>query len=283
MSTKATTSFPSLLTLGALCVGLSATGCMQKPLCEELSDCGGPDPLGTWQLAPGHPSCSEDLYLPATDPRLLGAEATTARNAPIEPALYDWCYLLVTSGAEKIQRKPPRFYAESAPIGFTSLTYGRNAMTGENEYTLGITRVGTFYFDFPAVCMRNYGAMDGRPVRDAAGMIVDPTPSNVCKQLQNPLASAGLNEGSYPNTICEPNKEDPEGCLCQFDVSETFGSSGTYSIQGNTIRHEPTSTSTFPSTVTYCNKGGSLDLTGEEGSYLFNVKGLRTMNLLKTQ
>ncbi len=282
MSKSTIPSRASLLAFCGVLAALSATGCTQKPLCDDLGSCGGAEPLGSWQLQPGYPSCLEDLYVPATDPRLLGAEVPPARSPAIEPALYDWCYMLVTGGDIKILRKPPRFYYESGPVGFAVLTYkGANAMTGINEYSLGISRTGTYILDFPAVCVTSFGAEPNQPVRDMAGMVVGP-PSGICKQLEFPLGQSGIGEGSYSNVICQDNPQEPGGCLCQFDVSETGGGSGTYKIEGNTIRHEPTGTSTFPQLAEYCNKGSSLELTGHDGSYLFGVKGLRTMSLQKS-
>ncbi len=267
--------------LVALC-GLFAAltnGCMQEPACPALGDCGGPPPSGGWVLSPGHASCFEDLYVAPKDTRVYGGEVPTARNAPIEPALFDWCDLLVTSGGPNIQAKSGAFIYESGPIGRTSLSYTpdpNNPMVG--RFTLGTTRTGTYTLDFPAVCMREFGAMDGRQALDSEGKPVGP-PTNVCKQLEPQVAAAGIGEGSYPNVLCEPNPVDLAGCLCAFDVSETGGSSGAYQIlpDRKTIMHLPTGN--FPQKATYCNKGNTLELTGAEGAYLFGVKGLRTMNL----
>src|SRR5690349_23958287 len=88
---RTTTTFhPSFLTLCGL-LSILTGGCMQEPLCQELEGCVSPPPIGTWQLAPGHGSCMEDLYQPPTDTRLMGAEVPTARQPVIEPAFFDWC------------------------------------------------------------------------------------------------------------------------------------------------------------------------------------------------
>lgn len=269
--------------LVALC-GLFAAltnGCKQEPLCAELGDCGGPPPSGSWVLTPGHGSCTEDLYVPPTDTRLFGGEVPSARKEPIEPAFFDWCYLLVTNGGKNIQAKAPSFVYESGRVGRTSLTYTPDAADPRRgHYTLGTTRTGTYSFDFPALCMREFGAMDGRQALDPAGMPVG-EPTNVCKQLQPQLAAAGIGEGSYPNVLCEPNPADLGGCLCYFDVSETGGGSGAYQLIDNkTIMHLPGSN--FPQKVTFCNKGTSLQLTGADGAYLFGQRGLRTMDLAQS-
>ena len=199
----------------------------------------------------------------------------SARQPVIEPAFFDWCYLLVTSGGKNIQAKPPRFFYESGPIGWANLTYH-----DDGRYSLGVSRTGTYSLDIPALCMRQFGAMDGREPLDAAGNPVGPA-TNVCKQLEVPLRDSGVGEGSYPNATCEPNPEDPFGCLCYFDVTETGGSSGSYKVlpDGKTILHLPGNN--FPQKATFCNRDGKLELTGTDGSYLFGQRGLRTMDLGK--
>jgi hypothetical protein len=268
--TRSTTPFALCGLLAALTIGLTAvltTSCKQDTRCKDLGNCGGPLPLGRWELSPGHGSCSEDLYTAPTDTRLVQADLPAARTPPPEPALFDWCYLLVTNGGTNIQAKPPRFYYENGPVGAAQVQY-----EADGHYSVGITKTGTYTLDFPAVCMREFGAMDNRPA------VPGGPPVNICKQLEVPLAASGLGEGSYRNTSCDPNPADPGGCLCVFDVSEAGGGAGTYQLlNNNTILHLPFTN--FPQRVTFCNKGDSLELTGANGDYLFGVRGLRTMTL----
>jgi len=250
-------------------------GCLQDVLCPPLDSCGGKPPIGDWVLSPGHPSCSEDLYVPPADTRLVQADGIPARNPPPEPALFDWCLLLVTRDGSEILAKPPRFFYESGPVGAASVRY-----EADGHFSLGITYTGTYTLDFPAFCMRAYGAKDGRPADPSNNP--DGPPVNVCKQLEVPLRASGEGEGAYRNTTCNPNPKDPAGCLCRFDVSEVGGPSGTYKVlDNNTIVHFPFSG--FPEKATYCNKGESILLTGTDGAYLFGQRGLRTMNLSKAR
>ena len=264
-----TTKALSAVGLCALLAQLAA--CAQKPLCPELSDCGGPVPYGDWQLAPGYGSCTEDLYVPPADTRLIKPTVPAGRDPLPEPAVFDWCDLLITSGGTEIQAQPPRFYYESGPIGSSDV---RINMDG--SFSASITRTGTYYLDFPAICMRQFGAGDNRiidPIKDPTG------PSgNICQQLEKPVGASGLGEGSYRNTICIPNPSDPEGCLCRFDVTETGGPGGYFHVVNhNTLEFIPQMN--FPGKVTYCNKGSYLELTAADGDYLFGQKGLRTFKL----
>jgi hypothetical protein len=287
------------LIVTALGLGATLSGCAQETNCEELDSCGGPMPTGEWRLGANHPSCSEDLYIPATDTRLLGGEITPARQPTIEPALFDWCLLLLTGAADgdDVQVKPPRFYYESTVIGAAQITYTPGANPDFGNFTAAITKTGRFTLDFPAACVRAFGATD-RP-----DLAIDPSGANVpvCERLQVPLAESGIGEGSYPNADCYANLDasdprltpeqaerqrqnvkngypaDPDGCLCEFDVTETGGPSGTYARQGNVILHNPSGN--FASRATYCNKGDRLELTGADGAFLFNISGLRTMDL----
>lgn len=262
------------LMLGTLVAGLS--GCnqfMQQPHCPTLEACGGDIPYGEWVLGEGHMACIEDLYLPATDTRLVAADQPPARVPLPEPALFDWCTLLVANGGKSIQAAAPRFYYESGQIGDATVRFEQ-----DGRYTAGIARVGTFALDFPAYCMRAFGAMDDRPLDPENDP--DGERGNVCKQLQVPLRKAGTGEGAYPNTTCEPNPADPNGCLCRFDVQEVGGSAGPFSrLNNNTLLHIPITT--FPQKVNYCFQGDRLQLTGADGQYLFDQRGLRTLDLVR--
>lgn len=274
------TTLSSVLALCGVLVTLGS-GCSQKTACSELGSCGGQVPFGNWMLrspmlvagnvTPTYGSCSEDLYVPPTDPRLgAGADVTIARTPVLEPALYDWCDGLLTSNGTSIQNRSAIFYSESSPVGDA-----RIRINADGTYSAGITRTGTFVLDFPALCMREFGALDGKSIDP-----MDPTAptGNVCKQLEVPLRKSGAGPGSYQNTTCEPNPKDPAGCLCAFDVQETAGPSGNYQVlDSNTILF--LSDKNYPARVTYCNKGNELELTGADGEYLFGVRGLRTLDL----
>ena len=275
---------------GLLALASLVTGCTQTPACAELGSCGGPPPVGAWALAPGHGSCSEDLYIAPPDTRLVKADQPVARTPPPENALYDWCDLLVTSGGLGIQSRPARFSYESGPIGAAWLRYDQNG-----NYDVGLIRTGTYSIDFPALCMREFGAMDNRPI-NAPKDPTTPHNATVCQQLEAQIVSTS----SHRNTLCRANPQDPAGCLCQFDVSDLSGGSGTYrGLNSTTLMHLLNSVypqkvdpmtgawltvagADFPENATYCNKGSTLQLTGANGEYLFNQPGLRTMDLVPT-
>jgi hypothetical protein len=266
MTTMPTTTSQPIKQLAALSglLALLASGCTQSPHCEDLATCGGTLPYGSWALTQNEAiSCTEDLYQAPIDTRLLGGEVPAARVPTIEPALFDWCNLLVASSGETLLMKTPLFFYESGRIGAVSLRYNQ-----DGSFSAGLTRTGTFTLDFPAVCMRAFGATEtpGAPIGE------------LCKQLEVPLAASGAGEGSYRNTTCYANPEEPLGCLCTFDVTETGGPGGRFQqISSNTLLH--TSGAGFPSKVTYCHEGNSLELTGADGAYLFNAPGLRTLKL----
>jgi hypothetical protein len=305
-------TFATLAALAAL-----ATGCKQQVLCPVLGSCGGPrdanghsrppisldvnPPIAQhaqqWILAPGHPSCIEDLYLPAREGRLAGANVPTAGMSAPEPAVFDWCVLLVTGDGSGqacgdptdpgVCRTAPRFYYESGPIGRASVQYDD---TG--HFSVGFTRTGTYTLTFPAYCMRSFGAMDPpNPTLD----------NNICTQLQVPVRDVGIGTGAEFNVTCLPNSEagrqldmqqhpgltpvdgplDPLGCFCRFDLTETGGPSGDYQVMDDqvTIVHFPGSN--FPQKATFCQQGDTLQLTGAEGAYLFDSAGLRTLDLVR--
>jgi hypothetical protein len=266
-----------------------AGGCFkQAPVCQELAICGnGALPIGDWTLAPGHGSCSEDLYTPPPDPRLMQAELPPARVSPPEPALYDWCDFLVTgpnipmASAADPMPKPstdnsivvrlPNFSFETFPIGAATIHYDAT-----NHYVLSTTRTGTFSLDFPAYCMRAFGAVDS----PLDGNALPAATGNVCQKLEAALKV--LAPSKYHNIACMLDPRDPPtqaGCLCGFDVADTQTSSGSVIVSGSDMLHLPGNN--FPEDVSYCNSDTELQLTGSDGAYLFDRVGLRTLDLVK--
>lgn len=264
------------LSLGASVLGLLAlSSCAQETHCSPLADCGGPFPEGDWRLGQNGSACQEDLYVPPRDERLAGRDIV-ARRLPIpEESFNDWCGGLVLGQMDvtsQILTQSPQFFSESAPVAKANITYVPTSPT-TGSYSYGFTRTGTYYFDFPAACVRQYGAVDLPP--DQGG--------TVCEQIQLPLRASGMGEGAYYNTTCFPNPDDPAdnfGCICFFDVAETGGGgSGTYRVvSSNEILHTPTAAG-FAKSATYCRDGSRLQLTGTDGAYLFDLAGLRTLDL----
>jgi hypothetical protein len=279
------------LSLTMLAFPLVGSGCFkQTPLCPALDSCGGGLPVGDWTLSSAQPasaSCSEDLYTPPADPRLVGADLPAARQPLPVPALYDWCDLLVTtpnipiaSAADpmpmpttgnSIVARLPNFSFETFPIGAATIHYGP-----AGTYILSTTRTGRFGLDFPAYCMREFGALDSTRVAGA----LPATTGNVCQKLQDALSA--IAPGTYRNIVCEAGPTDPDGCVCGFDVADRQVSSGTVGVNPNAqgeMTHLPGND--FPEDVTYCVQGGQLELTGKDGEYLFDRVGLRTLDLVK--
>jgi hypothetical protein len=264
--------------LATLAAPLLMGGCKQAVLCPPLDSCGG-SVLGDWRLANDHPSCSEQIYSAPADPRLGQPEGDLppARTPPPEPALYDWCDLLVT-GMGDIVHTPPLFFP-GGPTGYQGPSNVANYYVGgpigaatihydtDGTYTLSTTRTGTYFLDFPSFCVRNFGAKDGLT-------------GNVCQQLQ-----VGLNKVAatkYRNIGCDLDPNDPPataGCICHFDLFDTQTNTGFWGTNGSTLQHLPGNN--FPQYATFCSSGDTLQLTGADGAYLFDRVGLRTLDLVK--
>lgn len=256
-----------LAALGALALALN-TGCTQTPNCSELGTCGG-NPAGDWLLSAGHPSCSESLYRPPPDDRLVKGDQPAARLPLPDEAFYDWCDLLTFKTADSTMydaNHVPRFSSTDLQIGAAWLHYDAMA----SMYTAALTTTGTYIADYPPTCVRGFGAKD------------DAMLGSVCTQLQTYLADKGT---AAKNIACVTSVEDPLACTCKFDISRVSGGSGLYVVQGNTIVHalttrtDGTQGADFPAYATFCAQNGSLQLTGKDGAYLFNQPGLRTLDL----
>lgn len=283
-STHPSRSRSQALAWGALLAALALGGCNQKPLCSELGTCGG-QLIGEFVLAPGHGSCSEDLYTPPPDTRLVKGDQPAARTLPPEVAFYDWCDLLVTNGGKNVKTHEAAWAYEPGAIGAAWVRYDGVQPVG--RYAAGVTRTGTYVVEFPALCMRQFGAMDGRPAVPPATPDEQPGPPvDVCTQLQAQTKATT----AHRNIRCAPNPNDTLGCVCAFDVYDTHAGSGKYYLKGSTIVHvvdtklpDMAPKVDFPYEATYCNKGSSLELTGANGQYLFNESGLRTLDLVPQQ
>jgi hypothetical protein len=290
MTKSLTTTTAFSLTILAL--PLIGVGCFkQAPLCPPLDSCGGGLPVGDWTLDGTQPlsaACSEDLYTPPEDPRLVQADLPAARVPPPTPALYDWCDLLVTTPnipvanpTNPASQKPttnnsivgrlPNFSFETFPIGAATIHYDAS-----NKYVLSTTRTGRYAIDFPAYCMREFGAVD--TPRDPNALPA--TTGTVCQKLQDALPF--IAPPIYENIACQPGTSDPEGCVCGFDVADREVSSGTVGVNPNDtseMTHLPGND--FPEDVTYCVQTNRLELTGANGQYLFDRVGLRTLDMVK--
>jgi hypothetical protein len=292
MKTKAMTSSEGKnLRRVAACglVGMMALGgcdlLMQKPRCPELSSCGGPIPSGSWQLMPGHGSCTEDIAVPPTDLRLPAGVVPAARTPGPEPALYDWCDQLITKVYDDkmgILAMDPNFYTPDIQVGIAAVTYIPNtAQPTTGTYTAGIGRTGTFQLVFPVLCMREFGASGLNPAVDKnAGAPVGP-PVGLCKQLELPLSQDAHGGGALPDVNCDDDQDpnDQGGCVCTFTANMEGGGAGSFvALDDHTLLNLPGKD--FPQKVTYCNTGGELQLTGGDGEYLFGTLGLRTLDLV---
>ncbi len=276
-------------------VAALAVGCKQATLCHALGACGGGAPIGikpgtdgNWVIAAGHPSCSEELYIPASDPRLSMASPTTAGTPNPEPAVYDWCALLVAGpgAGTAIEVNSPRLYEGGAQYGFVTLKF-----QADGHFSSGITLTGTFVLELPAQCVSAFGASAGQlDPTDPTSPVVD-----VCQRLSGPLYNSAINTGAYQNLECAANTAqlraqlgldgaaDPAGCLCRYDLDETGGPAGTYQLlnQNTIIDYPDAVNSNYPQESTFCLQGDELQLTGADGAYLFDQKGLRTLDLVR--
>jgi hypothetical protein len=286
-------SFAGLGDIGAKGVAVCGlfgvlAGCdklMQQPLCPELSSCGGPVPMGAWVLAPGHGSCSEDLYIAPADPRLPGGVVPAARTPPPEPALFDWCDQLITKAYDSqsgIVVVGPNFYTPDIQIGVGVVNY-----RSDGTYSAGLGRTGTFMLTFPSLCVHEFGATDNNPAVDPQSAMPVGGPVSICKQLELPLQADAHGGGAIPDVNCadDTDPSDQGGCVCTFIANEEGGGSGTYLTQAtdaalddHTILNLPGKD--FPQKVSYCNTGSELQLTGGDGEYLFGTSGLRTLDLV---
>jgi len=102
--------------------------------------------------------------------------------------------------------------------------------------------------------------------------------SLTCKVAEIIMNREGTNE-TFKNVACTPDLSRG-GCNCGYDTAFANGAQGSYTVSGNVITNYPQNSSLdYPSQITFCQKGDSLEISGFQHSYLFNKAPVRTFRL----
>jgi hypothetical protein len=244
---------PCLRALSATCLLL--TGCAQGDVCEELGACAG-NLVGRWGLA--MPACQSQLYEPPQEIWLFERPVANGRQTQPEPAYSSWCQNLVyTADPARPLANNPLFWTGAATYGEARIRYFE-----DGTYEAGFTRTGTYGWSFSAACMRQHGSQV------------------TCEQLAEPLNLSAQNDGGYSNVRCTAGS-DPGSCECLFDAVTVGSQQGIYRVRGSEVDHYATSIPSPVSTMTFCQQGDSLTLSGVRNSFLYEQPGLRNMSLLR--
>jgi hypothetical protein len=297
----------------ALCsVLLSA--CAAGPQCKELGDCGG-SPLGAWSSNDAaDPGCLDGPYFTPTtvtaagaafDPTLYGRPSPVAGQSPAQPTLADWCEgLVLQKDRTNILGGRVTFVFQDPKITRFSVIYNADL-----TYTAGFVRSGRFAQYYSQTCLTEFGQDPNDcasiqatvQMEDLSGQwqnaTCTPVPSGgcdcayassagpahlsgqalTCKVSEIIMNREGTNE-TFKNVACVPDLSRG-GCNCGYDTAFANGDIGVYTVSGNVITNHSQNPSDYPSKITFCQQGDSLQVSGYQNSYLFNKAPVRTFRL----
>ncbi len=238
-----------------------ACGCQTPPYCDPLAQCGGDFMAGAtdiWKndgivdsewIVTGPDSCMDQLQPPPNPVSLVQQPPRLAGERPIERGTADWCSNLAIRQDGTIRQYlgwyPP------IPIRDGSLTF-----SADHTYSMQFVHFAPQHAEFSATCLTEQGV-----------------PIN-CPAFGRNLKEFVAVEANIYNVLCYDNPAG--GCLCDYDLSFFGGPNGRWTANGSTI--------TFfddlfgpPSLADYCLKGDTLEMTGQNGTRLFNQFALRTL------
>jgi hypothetical protein len=175
-----------------------------------------------------------------------------------------------------IQVVPPRFYYDSGQIGAATVKYDAD------HFSAGLTRSGQFTLDFPAYCVTAFGALDNQAV-DPTAAPGDPllTPVDRCKRLQVPSSSRGQRRLLPAHGLREEQGRSARQLRLQVHVRRRRDGWTVGALLRPGRRHHARARLELPTEGQLLRAGRSAAAHGTAGAYLFDVRGLRTFDLVR--
>ncbi|HVY32099.1 MAG TPA: hypothetical protein VHB79_36435 [Polyangiaceae bacterium] len=248
----------ALAKLTLVCGALGSFGCQTDPYCAPLSECGGQvvvpgAPITQW-VTTKNDSCLDQIQPPPNPVSLVRQPQRPAGDRPTERGTADWCSNVALRQDGTLQQ----YLGWYPPIPVQDATLD---LLSDGNYEMHITYFAKQHVDFSATCLSAQGV------------------SESCAAFGRNLKEFVAPEANIYNVLCYPAES---GCGCDYDLSLIGGPSGQWSVD------EAHATLTFfdalggpPALATYCQKGDTLEITGKDGSRLFNQFGLRTMRFTR--
>jgi hypothetical protein len=235
--------------------------CSQGPVCPELGACGG-NPRDKWaQLPLGQETpgtyCQETRHAPPVEAALQNQLLPTARQRLPEKTNADWCSDLIVTADAMQPIKKHLYWWEDLPYVTGTLEY-----RPEGKFEAHLTRKASVDRWYSQTCLRKYGY------------------GGSCTDLQAAFEMANQGAGEYNTFKCLPNA-GKGGCDCNFVIFEVNTLLGTYSVDGSTITHFPSSPTGHFSQASFCAAGDKIQLSGMDNSFLLDRAGLRTIEMVR--
>jgi hypothetical protein len=238
------------------CAGAALSlGCQTPPYCEPLGACGGEvllpgAPITQWVTTKQN-SCLDQIQPPPNPVSLVQQPPRPAGDRPTERGTSDWCSNVALRQDGTLQQ----YLGWYPPIPVQDATLD---LLPDGSYEMHITYFAKQHVEFPASCLSAQGV------------------SESCAAFGRNLKEFLAQEPNIYGVLCYDSQTS--GCACDYDLSLVGGPSGRWSDD------KANATLTFfdglsgpPALASYCQKGDTLELTGKDGSRLFNQFGLRTI------
>jgi hypothetical protein len=255
--------------LVAALAGLAAVGCGGKGTegtCPTYPGCGG-DPKGDWTLGTG---CQNLIVMPYQPPSLPDqlAQPQTPTQAPPQPqptTSGDWCSQLVYQPSVD----------PTMPVRSVVLWHGPPTVhdgylhvladpgqTDRGTYTAQIQFRTTETTYFANACLTRYEQV---------------APS--CDKLGMDLAAFEQTQPSFmfgTDMVC--TGDSSVGCTCTYQYQVQGMEIGTWSLDASDATSIVFSsiTRSEPQAAAFCQNGGTLQLSGKDGTNLFSAVGVRS-------
>ncbi len=284
-----------LLVLGCIALASLSAGCTSAEYCESLKKCGGNFLAGEgdwagdgvlrteWVVAGPEakvpsPSaaCVDQVQNPTQPPSLAKIPARPAGVRAVEPTTLNWCADLRFSADGNISVFDDGWYETLVKYrGWfpgIELTSARLVIGRNNQYQLDTNQRVLQQYELPKTCMYAQG------VAVSCSDFAKGLDSYVADRLMG-LTKVGVAAQIYGTTCTDHAGGD--GCDCSYVLSLTATTTGPYASD----EKHPGEIAFFDSAASppvhadYCAENGRLQLTGHNGTDLFNRTALKTLLL----
>jgi hypothetical protein len=248
---------------------LGLTGCQTPPYCESLGKCGGDALRGgndaEWVVI-GADTCMDQVETPQRPLSSVRQPAKPVGERPIERTTFDWCSSLTLKQDGSIQQ----FHGLDIPLQEIDFWFptvpirdGALALSSNGKYTSRLTQFAPQRAELSASCLTAQGVAPNCP---ALG-----------RQMRE-FVTAQLK--GFPEVVLDVQflrcYENKGGCTCDYDLTLTSAPAGPWVAGGTTITFFDAAFKP-PSLADYCTNGNTLELTGQNGTRLFNEGNVRTL------
>ena len=265
--------------LGVTVATLAALGgCTTPPHCQELSTCGGnfvdvatdhgEGVASTKWTATAPDACIDQVPATPEPPSLAYIPPRPAGIRAVEPSTIDWCAGLVINNMGQITAFDDGWYEALVKYDgwFPSVPLYQGELTtfSNNQYEVKLTQLVSQHIELTQTCL----------IQQGINLTCEAISEQLAEFVSKRLGSIDGLEAQVYGNVCVPDTQ--QGCICDYNMSLTSGARGPWAAADGRIDFFDDEAAP-PGRADYCYGGGSLQLTGNKGTDLFNRNGLKTL------